>query len=40
MDDKYLYAERAAVMLTIVIFSVFAGLVGFGLGYWIAALLR
>ena len=41
MDDKYLdHVERSAVMLTIIILAVIAGLVGVGIGFWIAELIR
>ena len=41
MDGKYLdHVERAAVMLTIVILAVIAGMVGFGIGFLMAELLK
>ena len=40
MDDKYLYAERSAVMISIIILAVIAGVIGFGLGCGLAELIR
>ena len=40
-NDKYLdHVERSAVMFTIIILAVIAGLVGFGIGFGLAELLK